>query len=117
LNAGQSMATLSTTSVIRSSGNVSMDVNIYGTNMTNGSFSIPVGQQRYATASLSYASGSALLANPGTTVPIGLPKPTSTTAIQSSTFYWGIAIPSGQRATTYNGQNSFVGVKKSLPWP
>ena len=118
-NQGQSMSSLTATSVIWSSGNVAMDVNVYGTNMINGAFSIPVGQQRYATASLTYASGSTLLANPGSTVLLGLPKPTTSTrsGTPSSTFFWGIAIPSGQMATTYTGGNSFIGVTKALPWP
>ncbi len=114
---GTVMPNLTATSVIRSSGNVAMNVNVYGTNMVNGTYSIPVGDQHFATSVLSYASGTALLANPGSTVAIDLPKPTSTAAIQSSTFYWGLAIPSGQMATTYTGGNSFIGVKLPLPWP
>ncbi|HVM76705.1 MAG TPA: hypothetical protein VMU07_00955 [Candidatus Paceibacterota bacterium] len=114
---GQTMSTLTATATIRSSGNVSMNVNVYGTNMTNGSFSIAVGQQHFATSALTYASGTTLLANPGSTVAINMRKPSSTANIQSSTFFWGIAIPSGQMATTYTGGNSFIGVLHSLPWP
>jgi len=114
---GQSMSTLTATATIKATGNTSMNVRVYGTNMTSGSFSIPVGQQHFATASVPYASGTTLLANPGSTVAINLPKPTSTAVAQTSAFYWGIAIPSGQMATTYTGGNSFVGVVNSLPWP
>lgn len=115
--AGQSMSTLTATSVIRSSGNTAMNATVFGTNMTGGSFSIPVGQQRFATSSVSYASGSTLLANPGSTVAINLAKPTTTVSSPSSTFFWGIAIPAVQGATSYTGHNSFVGVMHSLPWP
>ena len=114
---GTVMANLTATSVVRSSGNVAMNVDVYGTNMVNGTYSIPVGDQHFATSAIAYASGTTLLANPGSTVAIDLPKPTSTAVIQSSTFYWGIAVPSGQMATTYTGGNSFIGVKLALPWP
>ncbi len=114
---GQSMATLTATSVITSSGNAAMNVNVYGTNMTAGAQSIAVGQQHFATSSLAYASGTTLLANPGSTIAINMSKPTSTTNAPTSTFYWGIAIPSPQPAGTYTGFNSFVGVLHSLPWP
>ena len=114
---GQTMSTLTATSTIVSSGNTAMNVNVYGTNMTGGSYSIPVGQERYATSSITYASGATLLANPGSTVEIDLPKATSTTNIPSQKFFWGIAIPSGQGAASYIGYNSFIGVIHSLPWP
>ncbi len=117
LTQGSSTASLGPTAVIQSMGNVAMNVDLYGTNMVNSSFSIPVGQQHFATSAISYASGTALLPNPGSTVAIDLPKPVSTTTVESSTFYWGIAIPAGQMATTYTGMNSFVGVKLPLPWP
>lgn len=116
-NQGQTMSTLTATSVLRASGNVAMNVTVYGTNMTNGAFSIAVGQQHFATSTLSYASGSTLLANPGSTVAINLPKPATSTAMPTSTLFWGISVPSGQMATIYSGFNSFVGVKHSLPWP
>ena len=114
---GQSMSTLTATSVIVSSGNAAMNVEVYGTNMTSGGFSIPVGQQHFATASLSYASGTTLLANPGSTIAINLAKPTSSPSGSKSTFFWGISIPSGQMATSYTGGNSFIGIEASLPWP
>jgi hypothetical protein len=117
LTQGQSMSSLTASSVIRASGNVSMDVTLYGTNMTSGAFSIPVGQQHYATTSLTYASGSTLLANPGSTLDINIPKPATSTSMPTSTFFWGISVPSGQMAATYTGFNSFVGVMNSLPWP
>ena len=115
--AGQSMSSLTATSVIRATGNVSMNVNIYGTNMTNGAQSIAVGQQRFATSSLSYTSGTTLLVNPGSTVLIDLPKPSSTTVTPSSTFYWGIALPATQPTGNFTGHNTFVGVLNTSTWP
>src|SRR5665213_4322165 len=50
-NQGQTMSTLTASSVLRASGNVSMNVTVYGSSMTSGAFSIPVGQQHYATSS------------------------------------------------------------------
>ncbi len=110
------MASLTNPVAITSVGNVSINVTLYGTNMTNGPNSVAVGNQRYATSVKSFASGATLLANPGTTVALAIPKTSSTNAA-SSTVDWGISIPSPQPSGDFVGVNTFIGVENSLPWP
>jgi hypothetical protein len=116
LSPGSTTATLNTPVAVSSVGNVSMNVTLYGTNMTNGVYSIPVGKQSYATSVLSFASGTALLANPGTTVMLAIPKTTSTVPA-SKTLDWGISVPNPQPSGNFTGANTFIGVENSLPWP
>jgi len=93
-----------------------MNATVYGINMTNGSYSIPVGDQYYATSVTTFASGTALLANPGTTVMLAIPKTTSTVPA-SKIFDWGFSAPYPQRSGNFTGVNTFVGVENALPWP
>jgi hypothetical protein len=116
LSPGSTTGSLNVPIYISNVGNVSLNTTVYGTNMTNGANSIPVGDQYYATSVLSFASGTALLANPGTTVMLAIPKTTSTVPA-GSTLEWGIAAPYPQPSGNFNGVNTFVGVENSLPWP
>jgi hypothetical protein len=115
-NPGSSTASLSVPVTISSVGNVSLNVQLYGINMTSGANSIAVGNQHYATSALSFASGTALLANPGTTVALAIPKTTSTSPA-IATLDWGISIPTPQQSGNFTGANTFIGVENSLPWP
>jgi hypothetical protein len=116
MSPGQAMASLTIPLAVSSVGNVSMNATMYGINMTNGANSIPVGDQRYATSVLALASGTALLANPGTTVALAIPKTTSTVPA-SVTLDWGLSVPLPQPAGSFTGQDTFIGVENSLPWP
>ena len=113
---GQTMASLTVPIAIANIGNVSLNTTLYGTNMTSGAYSVPVGNQHYATSVLAFASGTALLANPGTTVPLAIPKTTSSISA-SRTLDWGISIPVPQSSGNFTGVNTFISVENSLPWP
>lgn len=115
-SAGQSNASLTVPVSILSVGNVSLNATLYGTNMTSGANSVPVGNQHYATSVMSFASGTSLLVNPGTTLNLDIPK-TSSTNPASATIEWGISIPSPQPSGNFTGANTFIGVENSLPWP
>lgn len=117
LSAGQTMATLTIPTAIVSLGNVSLNITLYGANLTSGANAVSVGNEHYATSSISYGSGTALLANPGVTVNLAIPKTTSTANPASSTLYWGLSLPSLQPSGNYTGFNAFVGVRNALPWP
>jgi hypothetical protein len=65
---------------------------------------------------LPFASGTALLANPGTTVMLAIPKTTSTVAA-NKTLDWGLVVPNPQPSGNFTGVNTFIGVENSLPWP
>jgi hypothetical protein len=104
--------TVSTTTV-RNTGNAAISIDVLGTNLTNGANSIPVGQQKVASSTFQYASCSLCLVLQGASaqnVNVNIPRPTSATTTQSSDLYWGIAIPNGTSAGTYNGTNTFIAV-------
>jgi len=110
---GSSSTTLDKQTIVTSTGNVSLDVNIYGTNMTSGGDSITVSQQRYSLSSgTAYASGVSLLVNPGANADTNICKNTSTTN-QTKNIWWGIAIPDPQPGGTYSGSNTFSAVKNA----
>ena len=113
---------LTATTTVSATGNISLDVNLIGTNLctdypTCASYYIPVGKQVYATSSVSYSSGTPLATDPGGELELDCPKTTDHTSPQTKDVYWGIEIPKPQKAGTYSGQNTFTAVKNELPWP
>ncbi len=120
LSPGSSTPTLATSTILASTGNVGLNETLYGANMcttypscaVSTTSTIPVGQIQYATSSVAYGSGAALLTNPGTLVPIHIPKSIATSSPSTGSTFWGIAVPSTiQLSGAYTGQNTFVGVK------
>ncbi|MGC9599426.1 MAG: DUF2341 domain-containing protein [Minisyncoccia bacterium] len=114
---GSGTPSLAIPTVIMSLGNVSLNVTLYGTNMTSGSSSLGVGAQDYATSMVAYASGNSLLPSPGTTTLLAIPKTTSSANPASAALYWGVSLPVPQSSGDYTGVNTFIGVRNSLPWP
>jgi len=114
---GQTMATLASPVVVTSTGNVSLNVTIYGVDMTSGVNTMPVGQQAYATSSVGYASGTTLAISPGNLLSLNERKTVSSSTPATSTIYWGIRVPNPQPTGNYTGANTFIGVENSLPWP
>lgn len=99
-------------------GNVSLDVVLYGTDMTSGSNSIPVSQQHYAlVSSTPYTNGTALLASPGAQADLNVCKTFSASNKATKNIYWGIAIPDPQAAGSYSGTNTFSAVKNEWSNP
>jgi hypothetical protein len=96
------------TSTLRNTGNDAIDVNLQGSDLTNGPSTIPVGNQKYATSSFTYAGCVICSALSGTasSLEVDLAKPTSTTPIIDD-LYWGIYVPIGVAGTTHYGQNTF----------
>jgi hypothetical protein len=117
LSVGSTTDPLSPSTTVSSTGNASMDVTLYGVNMTSGGNSITVGNQRYATSATAFSSGLALLASPGALLELNLPKTIATSSRASSTLFWGIQIPNLTVSGNYTGANSFIGTVNSLPWP
>ncbi len=114
---GSSSTTLDQQTVVTSTGNISLDVNLYGVAMTSGGNSIAVGQQRYSLiASTVYASGTQLLVTPGVNVDTNICKNLSTTK-ETKDIWWGIAIPDPQETGTYSGSNTFSAVKNAWAAP
>ena len=102
--AGGATSSASEIITVTTTGNVPIDVELSGTDMTSTSTTstIPVGQQEYALSSVEYGSGTDLS---GTPAPLELEsvKPTTHPSDQSDDIYWRIGIPSGQDPGTYTG--------------
>lgn len=112
LNPGESNDPLDKITTITATGNVSLDVTLYGTNMTSGGDTIVVGQQKYAlSSSTAYSSGITLLVDPGAEAEINCCKTFSSASKATDDVWWGIEIPNPQAAGSYSGTNTFIGVK------
>ena len=119
LSPGSTTPTLSTSTLLQSTGNVGVNETLYGLDMcttfpnclVSTTSTIPVGQIQYATSSVAYGTGTALIKSPGALVPIEIPKTTATSSPTTGSTFWGISIPSTlQLAGAYTGQNTFIGV-------
>jgi lipopolysaccharide export system protein LptA len=107
---GDSGSTNGTTSVTNT-GNTILNLDIGGDDLRNGASSITYNQQKYATSTFTYGACAFCSTLAASTSPayfgIGVPKPTSTTAV-STIVYWGINIPLGTAAMTHTGSNTFT---------
>ncbi len=122
LSPGQQNNPIVATTSVKAQGNVGLDHTLYGLDMcttypgcpVSATSTVPVGQEKYATSSVGYASSTAtaLLVNPGALLGIHIPKSTIVLNPASGSTYWGIAIPSSIiLAGSYTGQNTIIGVK------
>ncbi|MCX6764529.1 MAG: DUF2341 domain-containing protein [Candidatus Nealsonbacteria bacterium] len=105
---GENTGTLNQFTTLTNTGNVAIDIYLYGANMATNSYSIDVGQQEYSTSSgVNYGSGTDLTSSISTAVEVDLPKTTSHPSVSTDDIYWGLAIPFGQFAGFYTGTNTF----------
>ena len=109
LDPGTSMSTTSIPVTVTNTGNVPINVQLKGTDMTYSSSAIPVGDQRYATDTVSFANGTQLT-DTYTTLNLNLPKPTTSPSDSTGTIYWGWQVPAGIPAGTYQGTDYFSAV-------
>jgi len=107
---------LNVTSTITSTGNCSLDAELYGTNMIDNGNSILVSKQKYTTSSVSYDSAISLTTSPQE-LEINLAKTTDSENKQTTDIFWGIEIPNPTPVGAYKGTNTFIGVKNETPWP
>lgn len=131
LEPGQNMANLSTTTDLIATGNTGVDESLEGDTMCIGwtayescdaggvdpTQEIAVGNQQFATSSVSYSGTGAYTltssASPSTLL-INVPKTTATSSPQSRDTYWGIAIPGTiTYAGDYIGQNVITAVRSA----
>jgi hypothetical protein len=123
LNPGDKNDPLDKITTVTATGNISLDVTLYGTNMCTDyptciDHTIAVGKQKYAlSTSTAYSSGTALLVDPGAEAELNCPKTTDSANKQTKDIWWGIEIPNPQAVGSYSGQNTFIGVKSETPWP
>ncbi len=91
-------------------GNDAVDVNISGTNMSDGVASIiPAGQQLFSTSTFTYDSCvSCLVLDPiGTAVELDLEKPVASSPAVEDEVFWGIEVPFGTASNPHSGVNTF----------
>jgi hypothetical protein len=111
VSTGQTVDPLSKLTVITATGNVGLDQELSGVDMSDGStHTIAVGYQKYAlSASTAYAVGTTLTTS-ATESELNCTKTTSDTGSTKPT-YWGISIPQGTFAASYSGTNTITAVK------
>jgi hypothetical protein len=110
LAVGSDTGNANATTSVTNTGNDLLNILLSGTNLTAGSSTIPVYGQKYATTTFTYGTCTLcnkLLSTTTQALPLGVLKPTTTTAISKDVF-WGIFIPSGTAATTHTGVNTFL---------
>ena len=100
------------TTTATTTGNAAIDADISGVNMctdypTCSGNAIGIGQQHYATSSVAYASGYTA-STAATHLEFDTVKPTAHPSDQVQNTFWGIAIPSGQPAADYTGENTYT---------
>ena len=71
---------------------------------------IDIGQQRYATSSVNWASTTVnyVATTTATLLEFVTGKPTAHPSNQAQNTYWGIAVPSGQPVGDYTGENTYT---------
>tara|TARA_B100000508_G_scaffold126467_1_gene111028 strand:+ start:42 stop:5051 length:5010 start_codon:yes stop_codon:yes gene_type:complete len=92
-------------------GNEALDVDVSGTDMSNGGVSIiDVTQQKFATSSFDHTTCTACitLSEIGSSIEVDLNKPTTSTPLVTDALYWGIAIPFGTASEPHSGINTFT---------
>jgi len=98
------------TTTIENIGNSAIDINVEGTDLTDGGAStIPVTEQIFATSTFTYSACtycSSLDVTP-TTFELDLSKPTTTAVSIADNVFWGIAVPFGVAGTPHSGVNTF----------
>jgi hypothetical protein len=97
---------------VENQGNVQINIDILGTDMTDGvGAEIPADQQKYATSTFSY-SGCTTCSQLSSTTPVildvDLSKPTTNTPSVEDAVYWGVAVPLGINSAPHQGINVFT---------
>jgi len=98
-------------SVLTNLGNESIDVDVSGTDLTDGAASvIDVALQKFATSTFDYTACVACgtLSEIANTVEVDLDKPLSTTPPVTDQIFWGITIPFGTNSVAHTGVNTFM---------
>lgn len=96
------------TVLITTTGNVAIDVNLSGTDMTWSGNTIDVGQQKYSdTNGFDWDSAGTALSGSAVRHELSTTKPTANPSNQSETVYWKLKVPSGKAAGgPYSGTNT-----------
>lgn len=114
LDPGNDSAEQST--VLEATGNVGLDENLSGTDMTYLTNTIGVAQQKYALSSGGGWTGTALSTSP-TESELNCSKTTVTGSPATQNTYWVLRVPNGQPSGSYTGINTIAGITgESANW-
>ncbi len=101
--------------LITTTGNVAVDVQLSGTDLTWSTYSIPVSQQKYSsTSGFNWDSEGTALTNTPTCHELSTTKPTTHPSDQSEYIYWKLKVPLDKPSQTYSGNISFDVVSDSF---
>jgi hypothetical protein len=102
-----------TTNIVNT-GNTAFDIEIEGTDLTDGNTSvIPANSQKFATSTFTYSacvSCSAVSSTTPVELSVGLSKPVVPNPPVTTPVYWGVAIPNGVNSAPHQGINVFTPV-------
>ena len=99
---------------IENLGNTAINIEVEGTDMTDGAGStIPSAEQKFATSTFTYSSCTSCYTLSSTTpyeLDVELLKPTTDSPILTDGVYWGVRVPYGTNSTPHSGMNVFTPV-------
>jgi len=108
---------INATTTVANLGNLSFNIELTGSNLTDGAASIiPANQQKFATSTFNYTACvtcSVVSTSTPVNLAIGLAKPTVAAPLLTSPVYWGVAVPVGINSAPHSGINLFTPV--SIP--
>jgi len=113
LQVGQKNDPIDKTTTVTATGNVGLDLEISGTQLTSVGNTIPASAQHYYLTSVAYDSASTLSTS-ATSFDFNCQKTTSSVNPATKSFYWGISIPSGIPVGNYTGTNTITAVKSEV---
>jgi hypothetical protein len=131
LEPGDDSGTLSTTTVIRNTGNTGLDQEVRGESMcgtytvstecrSSATSTIPEFEQQFASTSVSYDGplATALSSTTPQEVELDILKSTSTSSPQQGSTYWGIGVPiTITLAGSYQGLNTLIArTAEAIDW-
>jgi hypothetical protein len=103
-------------STIENLGNAAIDIDVEGTDLSDGlSSTIPVSSQKVATSTFNYSACVSCLTLSASTslLELDLGKPVTASPYLSDNVYWGIAVPFGISSSAHTGTNVFYAVDDS----
>ncbi len=93
---------------ITTTGNMAVDVKLSGTDLTWSDYTIPVGQQKYASSTgFDWETQGTALTETPTCYELSTGKPTQHPSNQSEYIYWKLKVPLDKPAEAYTGSNTF----------
>jgi len=111
LDPNTNMANLTKATNATNTGNVPIDIQLKGDDMTYEANSIAVSNQRYSTTTNDAWANGIQLTSSYVHFEVDLPKPTQSPSNSTTTIYWGWQVPTGKPSGTYTGTNYFNAVE------